>query len=78
MGWVYNASLQVEAASQYPLILGICFSLTLLMVVTVCLRLYVRASIGRLAAADYVMLVSMVSTFFLPGCMRRCLKLISD
>lgn len=63
MGWVYNASPEVEAASQYPLILGVCVSLTILMIITVCLRLYVRAQASRLGSADYVMVVSMVGEF---------------
>lgn len=60
MGWVYNATLEVEAVSDYRIILGVCLSLTVLMVVTVCLRLFVRAEASRLGAADYVMVVSMV------------------
>jgi hypothetical protein len=67
MGWVYNASPEVEAASQYPVILGVCISLTILMIITVCLRLYVRAQASRLGSADYVMVVSMVGEF----CIRR-------
>lgn len=59
MGWVHNASPEVEAASQYPLILGVCLSLTILMVFTVSLRLFLRARAGRWEAADYVMVVSM-------------------
>jgi hypothetical protein len=61
MGWVHNATPEVEAASQYPLILGVCLTLTIVMVITVCLRLFLRARASRLAAADYVMVVSMVS-----------------
>ncbi|KAJ5489541.1 hypothetical protein N7539_004431, partial [Penicillium diatomitis] len=61
MGWVHNASPEVEALSQYREILGVCLSLTLLMVITVCLRLWLRAQSGRLGAADYVMVFSMVS-----------------
>ena len=60
MGWVHNASPEVEAASQYRLILGVCLSLTILMVFTVSLRLFLRARASRWAAADYVMVVSMV------------------
>lgn len=60
MGWVYNATPSVEAASEYRLVLGVCLSLTVLMVITVCLRLFVRAQASRLGAADYVMVVSMV------------------
>lgn len=64
MGWVYNATSSVEAVSEYQLILGVCLSLTVLMVITVCLRLYVRVQASRLGAADYVMVVSMVSTCY--------------
>ncbi|KAJ5587985.1 uncharacterized protein N7459_003750 [Penicillium hispanicum] len=60
MGWVHNATPQAEAASQYKLILAVCISLTLLMGITVCLRLGVRARASRLGAADYVMVVSMI------------------
>ncbi|KAJ5101722.1 hypothetical protein NUU61_003944 [Penicillium alfredii] len=60
MGWVYNATTQAEAESQYGVILGVCLSLTILMVITVCLRLYVRTQARRLAAADYVMIGSMI------------------
>ncbi|KAJ5178004.1 uncharacterized protein N7500_000703 [Penicillium coprophilum] len=60
MGWVRNASPEVQAASQYPLILGVCLSLTILMVFTVSMRLFLRARASRWAAADYVMVVSMI------------------
>ncbi|KAJ5162504.1 hypothetical protein N7492_007896 [Penicillium capsulatum] len=60
MGWVHNASPEAEAASQYPEILGVCLALTILMVITVILRLLVRAQASRLGAADWVMVVSMV------------------
>ncbi|KAF7585454.1 hypothetical protein BBP40_010887 [Aspergillus hancockii] len=49
-----------KPSPQYPEILGVCLSLTLLMVVTVSLRLVVRAQTRRLSAADYVMLISML------------------
>ncbi|KAJ5479299.1 hypothetical protein N7530_004808 [Penicillium desertorum] len=60
MGWVHNASPEVEAASQYRLILGVCLSLTILMVITVSVRLFLRARASRWAAADYVMVASMI------------------
>jgi uncharacterized membrane protein YcaP (DUF421 family) len=63
MGWVYNVTPEVEAVSQYRLILGVCLSLTILMAITVSLRMFVRAQVSRLAAADYVMVVSMVSVY---------------
>ncbi|CAI7635383.1 unnamed protein product [Penicillium pancosmium] len=61
MGWVYNATPEVEAVSQYPVVLGVCLSLTILMVITVCLRLFMRAQASRLGAADYVMVMSMIN-----------------
>lgn len=63
MGWVYHASPSVEAASAYVVILAVCLTLTLLMVITVILRLILRAQASRLGAADYVMIVTMVSWF---------------
>lgn len=60
MGWVYNASPEAEAASQWQLILGISLALTILMVIVVSLRLMVRAQASRLGAADWVMVMSMV------------------
>ncbi|KAE8395230.1 hypothetical protein BDV23DRAFT_178751 [Aspergillus alliaceus] len=60
MGWVYHASPDVEAQSQYREILGVCLSLTLLMVITVSLRLGLRIHARRLGAADYVMGMSML------------------
>ncbi|KAJ5248618.1 hypothetical protein N7468_000069 [Penicillium chermesinum] len=60
MGWVYNASPAVDAASQYPVILAVCLSLTVVMVTTVLLRLGIRARSSRLGAADYVMIVGMI------------------
>ncbi|GLA80669.1 hypothetical protein AtubIFM56815_001497 [Aspergillus tubingensis] len=59
MGWVHHASPEVEAESQYRLILGVCLGLTLLMVITVCLRLAIRFNARRLEASDFVMLVTM-------------------
>ncbi|RAL00803.1 uncharacterized protein BO80DRAFT_464905 [Aspergillus ibericus CBS 121593] len=60
MGWVHHATPEVEAVSEWRLILGVCLSLTLLMVITVCLRLAIRFQARRLEASDYVMLVTMV------------------
>ncbi|KJK67854.1 hypothetical protein P875_00108898 [Aspergillus parasiticus SU-1] len=58
MGWVHHAAPEVEAQSQYREILGVCLSLTVLMVITVCLRLGLRAHARRLGAADYVMFMT--------------------
>ncbi|KXG47535.1 uncharacterized protein PGRI_014050 [Penicillium griseofulvum] len=59
MGWVHNASPEVEAASQYRLILVVCLSLTILMTITVSMRLFLRLQASRWGAADYVMVASM-------------------
>ncbi|RAH68878.1 uncharacterized protein BO66DRAFT_392916 [Aspergillus aculeatinus CBS 121060] len=60
MTWVHHASPEVEAASQYRLILGVCLGLTLSMFIIVCLRLAIRFHARRLEASDYVMVVTMV------------------
>jgi hypothetical protein len=62
MGWVYNVAPEVNIASDYPGILGVCFTFTFLMVIVVSLRFYVRFCARRMAADDYVMIVTMVST----------------
>ncbi|KAH1546419.1 hypothetical protein KXX57_003739 [Aspergillus fumigatus] len=60
MGWVFGASPEIDAQSRYPVILGVCISLTLVMVATVCLRLFVRIKLGRFDASDYVMVFGMI------------------
>ncbi|EAW08964.1 uncharacterized protein ACLA_099080 [Aspergillus clavatus NRRL 1] len=67
MGWVYNASPEVEAQCKYRVILGVCISLTVLMVLTVCLRLFVRVKLGRFGAADYVMVFGMIFSIIYNG-----------
>ncbi|KAJ5250433.1 hypothetical protein N7489_000843 [Penicillium chrysogenum] len=77
MGWVHNASPEVEAASQYRLILGVCLSLTVLMVITVSMRLFLRARASRWAAADYVMVASMIfSVIYSALCISRRHRLL--
>ncbi|KAB8074927.1 hypothetical protein BDV29DRAFT_190617 [Aspergillus leporis] len=61
MGWVYNVAPEVNIASDYPGILGVCFTFTFLMVIVVSLRFYVRFCARRMAADDYVMIVTMVT-----------------
>ncbi|KAI9039145.1 uncharacterized protein KD926_009894 [Aspergillus affinis] len=61
MGWVHNATPEVNAQSNYPTILGVCFSLTGAMMVVVCLRLYIRIRSRRMAVDDYVMIVTMLN-----------------
>lgn len=62
MTWVHNATPAVDAQSEWPTIIAVCISLTMLMATTVGLRLYVRAwMIKSVGVDDYVMLFSMVS-----------------
>jgi hypothetical protein len=60
MGWVYNASPEVEALSRYHTILAVCISLTVVMVLVVGLRLGLRLRLGRFDASDYVMVFAMI------------------
>jgi hypothetical protein len=65
-GWVHNAALEVNTQSQYPVILGVCISLTLFMVSVVCLRFYVRGIMIRsIGWDDWVVLASAVGSFVL-------------
>ncbi|KAM3075385.1 hypothetical protein ACMFMG_007176 [Clarireedia jacksonii] len=50
--WVYNATPEVNAASNYPTILGVSIPILLLMVVTVLTRLWVRLRTVRGIGAD--------------------------
>ena len=67
MTWVYNPQHEtkvsdLDAISRWPTIVGVCVSLTILMTITVGLRIYVRARmIKSLGIDDYVMIFSMVS-----------------
>ncbi|RMD41312.1 hypothetical protein DV735_g3825, partial [Chaetothyriales sp. CBS 134920] len=61
--WVHNASPEVNALSEWRLIVGVCISLTTLMVVTVGLRIYVRARMIRSVwIDDYIIIFSAVSS----------------
>jgi hypothetical protein len=42
MGWVQNASREVDAASNYPTIVSVCISMTIFLTTIVSLRIYVR------------------------------------
>jgi hypothetical protein len=59
--WVHNASPEVNAQSQWPLILGVCVGLSAIMAISVALRLYVRSRIlSSVGTDDYVILFSAV------------------
>lgn len=61
MTWVHNASPEVAAQSEYPLIVAVCIALSSIMTICVMLRLYVRAfMIKSFGIDDYVMIFSMV------------------
>jgi hypothetical protein len=60
MGWVYHASPEVQSASEYPEIIAVCITLTLLMALTVSTRIAVRWTHHRTGPDDYIMAVAMV------------------
>lgn len=59
MGWVDNASPEVEAESQYPKIIAICTVLSVISISIVCMRLWVRYKKTGLAADDWMATLSM-------------------
>lgn len=58
MQWVYHVSPEVNAISQYPTILAVCISLTFVMTVVVCLRVWVRAVWKKSFGVDDAVIVS--------------------
>jgi hypothetical protein len=52
MGWVQNASAEVDAVSNYPTIISVCISMTIFMTTIVSLRIYVRAYFLKLMGLD--------------------------
>jgi len=60
MGWVENATPEVEALSQWPTILAVCVILSFLSIVTVSMRLWIRYTARGLAADDWMAGLSMV------------------
>ena len=52
MGWVQNASPEVDAASNYPTIISVCISMTIFMTSVVSVRIYVRAFLLKLMGID--------------------------
>ena len=63
MIWVQNASPEVDAQSEWPLIVAVCITLSTIMTMCVALRLYVRTyMIKSLGTDDYVIIFSMVRT----------------
>jgi hypothetical protein len=62
MGWVYNASPEVESMSKFPDIIAVCIVLTSLMALIVSTRIAVRLQQHRTGLDDYIMAVAMVGT----------------
>lgn len=60
MGWVVNASPQINDESQYPTIIAICCVLSVLSMAIVSCRLYIRATARGLASDDWMAALSMV------------------
>ncbi|KAI8163745.1 Satratoxin biosynthesis SC1 cluster protein 4 [Colletotrichum sp. SAR 10_70] len=60
MGWVLNATPEVEAISQWPTIIAICTVLSVLSVLIVGSRLYIRHTARGLASDDWMSLLSVV------------------
>ncbi|KAG5996482.1 hypothetical protein E4U52_006552 [Claviceps spartinae] len=63
MGWVVNASPEVDAQSQWATVLIVCLVLSVLSIVTVGSRLCIRAKARGLAADDYMAALSAVFAF---------------
>jgi hypothetical protein len=60
MGWVVNATEEVDRQSQYPVIVAVCIVLTLLSMVVVGARLWIRSKSRGLASDDHMALLSEV------------------
>ncbi|CAG8981129.1 hypothetical protein HYALB_00005844 [Hymenoscyphus albidus] len=72
--YVINASPEVDAQSNYPLILGVTIPLLVLMLTVVVLRIYVRVSILRSPGPDdWCIAVAAVHKSWLPRIPGRCL-----
>lgn len=72
MGWVLNASPEVDAQSQYPTIIAICVVLSVLSSAVVLARLWVRYAAHGFASDDWVSGLSMVFAIIYSGlCIAR-------
>jgi hypothetical protein len=60
MGWVDNASPEIDAESQYPTIIAICSVLSVLSITVVCCRLWIRYKKNRVGADDWMATLAMV------------------
>lgn len=60
MGWVLNATPEVEAASQWPMIIPVISVMTALSTIIVVLRLWTRHKARGLALDDHFSTLSMI------------------
>lgn len=60
MGWIENATPELEAQSQYKTVIIICSVLSAVSIAIVCARLWIRHKNHGLAADDWLATVSMV------------------
>ncbi|KAK4131566.1 hypothetical protein BT67DRAFT_444614 [Trichocladium antarcticum] len=60
MGWIENATAELEAQSQYKTVITICSVLSAVSIAIVCARLWIRHKNHGLAADDWLATVSMV------------------
>ncbi|KAK1579297.1 [Colletotrichum navitas] len=67
MGWVVNATPEVEAISQWPTIVGVTCVLSFLSVTIVGSRLWIRYTARRLAADDWMSALSVVFALIYSG-----------
>ncbi|ESZ91556.1 hypothetical protein SBOR_8057 [Sclerotinia borealis F-4128] len=67
--WVYNSTPEVNAQSNYPLILGVSSPLLLLMLITVGTRLYVRVRTVRgIGADDWAVVIAALCSIIYNSC----------
>jgi len=76
MGWVLNASPEVEAESQWRLILAVVLVVTLVSIITVCSRLWIRKEARGLAADDWMAAIAMAFAiiYSIICVVRKCLQ----
>lgn len=60
MGWVVNATPEVNSQSQWPMIITVCSVLSALSIACVSARLWIRQRSRGLASDDWMAFVSMI------------------
>lgn len=62
MGWIVNGTPELEAASEYRTVLGVCVVFSILMIAVLSTRLYIRRT--RLAIEDGIVVFGAVSYYW--------------